>query len=80
MVALIWFFGMGAPKVQSLSCLTPRVCVVTLDRNVSRETTVWLTLKDGRRIPAPIRKGSRNVQIALPDSLAPVTAATLKKQ
>ncbi len=57
-------FGFG-PKIESVKCSTPRNCVVRLNKVVTRDTVITVTMKDGKTTPVKIKAGTQDAAFFL---------------
>ncbi len=70
---ILWF-GL---KIDSVKCSTPRSCVVHVNKPVTKDTTVNVTLKDGTVVPLTLKAGTQDVFFA-PSADYVVGSAKLK--
>jgi hypothetical protein len=60
-VTALLLFGFLHPlKIQSVKCATPSACVITLNRNVSQDTFVYVRLKSGDSRTVVVTRGTKD--------------------
>ncbi len=56
-------------RIQSVRCVSPHACTITLNRNAGKDTPVSVTQKSGSSFTLTVRRGTKDVAFAFPDDI-----------